>query len=162
MDPDRLLAEEEEGWRALHEALSGIPADRMEEPTVTPEGWSPKDVSFHVAAWLAEAATFLRRMAAGTFDPAEDPDREQIERMNAEWFTVSRDMDVSTVRIELEAARVEMRLAWGALPEVTPDAWSWFDESGARHYAEHVRDLRRWLGDPGPAPPGGGPGSIDG
>lgn len=149
MDPERPLIEEDEGWRRLRETLRRIPADRMEEPTVTPEGWSPKDVAFHVAAWLAEAATFLRRMRAGTFDPAEDPTREQIERMNAEWFAASRAMDAATVRAELESSRVEMRLAWGELPEITTDAWSWFDESGARHYADHVRDLRRWLGDPG-------------
>jgi hypothetical protein len=140
--------DEDDGWRVLHDTLRRIPLGRMEEPTVTAEGWSPKDVAFHVAAWLAEAATFLRRMTAGTFDPAEDPTREQIERMNAEWFAASRAMDVATVRVELEAARVEMRLAWGDLAEVTPDAWSWFDESGARHYADHVRDLRRWLGEP--------------
>jgi hypothetical protein len=142
------LIEEDAGWRALHATLRRIPADRMEEPTVTPEGWSPKDVTFHVAAWLAEAAMSLRRMRAGTFDPAEDPTREAIERMNAEWFAASRELDVPTVRVELEAARSELRLAWGELPEMTPDAWSWFDESGARHYADHARDLRRWLGDP--------------
>jgi hypothetical protein len=147
MDPERLLLEEDEGWRALHATLHRIPAERMEEPSVTPEGWSPKDVAFHVAAWLAEAAAYLRRMAAGTFDPSEDPTREQIERMNAEWLAASRGMDVATVRAELESARVEMRLAWGDLPEITPDAWSWFDESGARHYADHAHDLRRWLGD---------------
>jgi hypothetical protein len=147
MDPERLLLEEDEGWRALHATLHRIPDERMEEPTVTPEGWSPKDVAFHVAAWLAEAAAYLRRMAAGTFDPSEDPTREQIERMNAEWFSASRGMDVETVRVELEAARVEMRLAWGELPRISADAWSWFDESGARHYADHVRDLRGWLGD---------------
>jgi hypothetical protein len=159
MDAERLLLEEDEGWRALRATLHRVPAERMEEPSVTPEEWSPKDVAFHVAAWLAEAATYLRRMAAGTFDPSEDPTREQIERMNADWFAASRAMDVATVRAELEAARVEMRLAWGELPEITADAWSWFDESGARHYSDHVRDLRRWLGDPDPGVHGRPPGS---
>ncbi|MFN8234177.1 MAG: hypothetical protein U0V56_12165 [Actinomycetota bacterium] len=50
----------------------------------------------------------------------------------------------------------------GGAAEITPDAWSWFDESGARHYAEHVGDLRRWLGEPGPGRPGGPPERIDG
>lgn len=147
VDPERILVEEDEGWRALHRTLHRIPAERMDEPTVTPEGWSPKDVSFHVAAWLAEACASLQRMKAGTFDPTEDPTREQIERMNAAWFEASLTMDLATVRAELEASRACMRLAWGELPEITPDAWSWFDESGPRHYADHVRDLRRWLGD---------------
>jgi hypothetical protein len=146
VDRQRILIQEDEGWRAFHEALRSIPPERMQEPTVTPEGWSPKDVTFHVAAWLAEACSNLQRMRAGTFDPADDPTREQIHRMNAGWFEASRTMDVPTVRAELEAARACMRLAWGELPAVTSDAWSWFDESGPRHYAEHVRDLRRWLG----------------
>jgi hypothetical protein len=149
LDAERILVEEDEGWRALHEVLRLIPAERMEDPTVTPAGWSAKDVMFHVAAWLAEACSYLQRMRAGTFDAAEDPTREEIERMNAEWFAASRTMDVPTVRAELEAARACMRLAWGELRELTPDAWSWFDESGPRHYSEHVRDLSRWLGEGG-------------
>ncbi len=152
VNAERILVEEDEGWRALLRTLHRIPEERMDEPTVTPEGWSPKDVAFHVAAWLAEACAYLQRMKAGTFDPAEDPTREQIERMNAAWFQASRTMDLSTVRAELEAARACMRLAWGELPEITADAWSWFDESGPRHYADHVRDLDRWLGDEGGDP----------
>jgi hypothetical protein len=47
---------------------------------------------------------------------------------------------------------VRARAAWEALPELTPDAWSWFEESGPNHYAKHVHDLTAWLsgeqGDP--------------
>jgi hypothetical protein len=45
------------------------------------------------------------------------------------------------------AARVRARAAWQALPEITPDAWSWFEESGPNHYAKHVHDLTAWLDD---------------
>ena len=48
MDVDRLLAEEEAGWRRLHEVFARVPADRFEEPGLTPDGWSPKDTMFHV------------------------------------------------------------------------------------------------------------------
>jgi DinB superfamily len=145
MDVERILIEEDAAWRALHETLHRIPPERLEEPTVTPEGWSPRDVTFHVAAWCAEAAMSLQRMKAGTFDAAEDPSREQIERMNADWFAASKQMDLPTVRAELDASRAAMRLALGELPEVTEDAWSWFDESGPRHYADHAGELDRWL-----------------
>jgi hypothetical protein len=45
----------------------------------------------------------------------------------------------------LAAARVRARAAWEALPELTPDAWSWFEESGPNHFAKHVHDLSAWL-----------------
>jgi hypothetical protein len=31
---------------------------------------------------------------------------------------------------------------------VTAEAWSWFEESGPLHYADHAMDLRVWLGRP--------------
>jgi hypothetical protein len=43
------------------------------------------------------------------------------------------------------AARVRARAAWETLPEVTSDAWSWFEESGPNHYAKHLHDLTAWL-----------------
>jgi hypothetical protein len=39
--------------------------------------------------------------------------------------------------------------AFASLSALTPDAEEWFVESGPAHYAEHVRDLRRW-GEPPP------------
>jgi hypothetical protein len=43
------------------------------------------------------------------------------------------------------AARARARRAFEALSEVTPDAVSWFEESGALHYAKHEADIRAWL-----------------
>jgi hypothetical protein len=34
---------------------------------------------------------------------------------------------------------------FGELPEVTAEADEWLDESGPRHYAEHLPALRAWL-----------------
>ena len=58
---------------------------------------------------------------------------------------MSRQLDMRTVRAELEAARVSARLRFGSLTRITPEAWSWFQESGPLHYAEHAADLRDWL-----------------
>ena len=51
-----MLLEEDQAWRRLHILLRSIPTDRLDEPTVTTDGWSPKDVMFLIGAWLAEAA----------------------------------------------------------------------------------------------------------
>jgi Mycothiol maleylpyruvate isomerase N-terminal domain len=112
---------------------------------VTPEGWSPKDVMFHVGAWMADCGLQLERMRAGSFDPEEET-RETIERRNAEWFELSRSMDPHEVRVEFGAARQRMVEEFGSMPEITPEAWEWFEESGPLHYAKHVTDLEGWLG----------------
>lgn len=149
MDVDRLLREEDTGWQGLHEAFARIPAERIEEGTVTPDGWSPKDVMFHVAAWLAECGEVLERMRAGTWDPATAPEETPayVERANREWFEASRKMTAHDVRATFEAARQRAREGFGSLPAPSGEAWSWFEESGPLHYAKHLGDLEGWLGD---------------
>jgi hypothetical protein len=146
MHVERLLAEEDERWQDLREVFASIPHERFEEPGVTPEGWSPKDAMFHLGAWLAECAAVLERIRAGTSD--DDEEEESIESKNAAWFEMSKKLDPVTVRVELEAARVSARHLFGSLTDVTSEAWSWFEESGPLHYAEHARDLRSWLARP--------------
>ena len=85
MDLEGLLAADESGWKELVELFAQIPAARFDEPTVTPEGWSPKDVMFHVAAWMADAGLQLERMRAGTFDPAEETPAS-IQERNGQLF----------------------------------------------------------------------------
>jgi hypothetical protein len=133
-----VLEEEDSGWGELTEAFGKIPPDRFEDPALTPEGWSPKDVMYHVAAWSEEAATVLRRIAAGTH--REGP--VDVEQKNGEWFAVSRGMDPDVVRLRFAKARISMREAFLRLDEVDAVALEWFDESGPRHYQEHLPDLR--------------------
>jgi len=140
-DRARLVREEVEGWVRLHAVLDRIPRERLEEPGVTDDGWSPKDVLFHVGAWLAEAARQLERIREGTYAPEDDT----VEDRNAAWFALSKTLDVLTVRAELESSRVMALEALAALVELTPDAREWFEESAGLHYAEHVPDLIRWL-----------------
>ena len=46
----------------------------------------------------------------------------------------------------LEATRRRRVRDSPTLPDMTPDAWEWFEESGPLHYAKHVNDLEAWLG----------------
>jgi hypothetical protein len=146
MDVARLLADEDVGWHELNIVFERIPADRFEEPTLTPEGWSPKDAMFHIGAWMADCGVQLERMRAGTFRPDEET-RETIERQNQAWYELSRTMEAHDVRVEFASARTRMCEEFGAMTEVTSDAWEWFEESGPLHYAEHLPDLRAFLGD---------------
>jgi hypothetical protein len=140
MDREELLAREEAAWQKLHAALSGLTNEQLLTPTLNAEGWAPRDLMFHVGGWLAEAARQLERMRAGTF---AEPDLD-VDGINAEWFQLSRRLDLETVEAELASSRTRMLSALAALPEVTPAAQEWFEESGELHYTEHLRELRAW------------------
>jgi hypothetical protein len=143
-EAERLAAEEDAAWVALHGAFDLVPHHRFEEPHVTSGGWSPKDAMFHVAAWCAECAIQLERMRMGTYvDPLID-----TEMQNREWFEISRGLDTPTVKAELHASRTRMRQVWCELCEQggpTADAIEWFEESGPIHYREHLAELMTWL-----------------
>ena len=141
MDVAGLLAEEERGWLALTEVFGDVPPDRFDEPSVTDEGWSPKDVMYHVAAWSEEAAKVLGRIAAGTHRESD----LDIQALNERWFGEGRGAEGDVVRIRFAKSRVAMRQIFSTLADVDAKAWEWFEESGPRHYAEHLPDLRSFL-----------------
>jgi hypothetical protein len=137
---EALLDAEESAWMALGAELERFTDEDLERPGLTPDGWSVRDALFHIGAWAADCGLQLERMRMGTW---ERPD-EDVERRNREWFELSRTMDLPTVRVELIAARTRMVAEFGSLPEVTPEAVEWFEESGALHYTAHLADLRTW------------------
>ena len=148
MDVERLLKEEEEAWRDLLGVFEAVPDNRFDEPGVTPEGWSPKDVMFHIGAWLAECSAVLDRIAVGEGVADKEDDDASTDAKNATWFNMSRELDVSSVKTGFASAREDACRRFADLPEITSEAWGWFDESGPRHYAEHGADLRAWLARP--------------
>ena len=74
--------------------------------------------------------------------PRSDPD---IQALNDEWFEAGRGLEDDIVRIRFAKGRVAMRQAFSRLSEVDANAWEWFEESGPRHYEEHLADLRAFL-----------------
>jgi hypothetical protein len=142
-DRQRSLDDEAAGAAAFDAVLATIPNDRWDEPTVTAEGWTPVTVVAHIAGWLDECADVLEGMRAGTWDP--DSPQEPVEAVNARQASRAAALTGSDAQALVAAARVRARAAWEALPELTPDAWSWFEESGPNHYAKHVHDLSAWL-----------------
>lgn len=141
-----LIRQEAEAWRRIDALVRGITPDQLERPGVTPDGWSVKDLMWHVAAWSDDTARVLGEMSAGTWD-GEDPSDEPgyTDRLNREWFDRSRTMDPNEVRSAWYASRGRLLEAFGALEELTPDAEEWFEEAGPSHYAEHAADLAEWV-----------------
>ncbi len=137
---ETLLEAEEAAWHELCAELERLTDEEMERPGLTPDGWSVRDVLFHIGAWSADCGMQLERMRMGTW---EEP-HEDVERQNREWFELSRTMDLRIVKAEFAAARTRMVVEFGTMPEITPPAVEWFEESGPLHYEEHLVDLRRW------------------
>ena len=143
-EADRLLAEEDASWRAIREVFERVPLDRFEEPTLTPDGWSPKDAMFHLAGWMRECASHLEAMRLGVAEVIEET-RETIEQQNRTWFEMSRTMSPVLVRQRFDESRHRMVDAFGAIDEPSPEAVEWFEESGALHHRKHIADLERFL-----------------
>jgi hypothetical protein len=68
-----------------------------------------------------------------------------VDEINARQASRAAALTRLDADMLVAAARVRARTAWSAVPELTPDAWTWFEESGPNHYAKHVHDLTAWL-----------------
>jgi hypothetical protein len=137
-----LMRSEETGWAELNALLHGLSAEQLTTMGYTAEGWSIKDMMWHIAAWSADAAIHFERMRAGTFDPAEVQD---IQGLNDGWFEVSKRLELGTVKAEWHAARTMMVERFGEAEGLPAEADEWFEEAGGLHYAKHVEDLRNWV-----------------
>jgi mycothiol maleylpyruvate isomerase-like protein len=142
---EELLRAEAERWAAFEAALDAVPADRLETPGLNAEGWAVRDMMWHVGFWCSEAVRALTDIADGRPEPASEAyGAAAVDRMNDLEFERSRSMRADQVRAELHRRRAAMLERFGALEEITADADEWLEESGPRHYAEHLRELRAW------------------
>jgi len=136
-----LLRVERERWQEFSALIDRVPADRMEEPTLSADGWSVKDLLWHMACWDREAARELERVRLGTYvDRDYDTDEE-----NMRFLEEGRRTGLATVRTELFASRRRVVEEMAALPEVTPPAEEWFSESAYKHVDDHLPELRRFV-----------------
>jgi hypothetical protein len=136
-----LVGKEDAAWKELSDLLGRVPDDRMEEPGVTDDGWTVKDLIWHIACWSAMSGRELERIRMGTYEETDS----DTDTLNAEFEAEGREMDLASVRIELGSARNRALSEWAQVTELSPEAEEWFYESGAEHYADHLPDLRRWV-----------------
>lgn len=141
---DELLSAEDRGWRELRDLVHQVPS-RLEVPGDGAGGWTVKDLMWHVARWSAEAVETLEQIWVGTYEGGHDSWDGTDER-NARWLEESRGLDLITVKAAWHATRTLMVETFGSMPAPTPDAIEWFEETGPRHYADHLDDLRSWVG----------------
>ncbi len=143
---EELLRREAEGWERVAELVDGLTAAGVVRPGLSPDGWSVKDLLWHVGFWCDDAARALTRMAEGAWDGVH-PSREPgwTDRVNGEELARSRSVAPAEAREAWVEGRRRMLSALGALTEVSPEAEEWFEESGPSHYAEHLPELEAWI-----------------
>ena len=137
-----LLRAEELGWRELNALIDGLADEQLERPGLTPDGWSVKNMMWHIACWSSDCVHALEQMTAGTFTGVTIV--EETETVNRQWFEASRELDPVTVRAEWYSARALMVERFAASQPSSSEAEEWFEESGPLHYAKHLADLRAW------------------
>lgn len=140
---EELLLAEEQGWRRLHEAIDGLSDGQLLAAGYGPDGWSVKDLMWHVACWSADCVRALEQMRAGTFTGMTID--EDTDVVNRRWFERSRRLELETVKAEWYASRTMLVERFAAFEPLTPDADEWFDETGPLHYAAHLPELERWV-----------------
>lgn len=137
-----LCRAEDDGWNEVNALIESLTPPQIEEPGYYPDvGWSVKDLLAHLAAWMAEAARILTQVHYGTY-LKRDLD---VDAMNKDFYEANRDLPLSVVRAEAFASRNRMLSEMNAIDGMTPEAEDWFEESGRRHYEEHLPRLREWV-----------------
>ncbi len=137
---EALLRAEERGWRELNGLIARFPREELERPDLTPEGWSVKDLMWHIACWCADCVRALDRIRAGTFTGRTFD--EDVETVNRRLLEECRRLDLAAVRAAWHASRTLMVERFATLEPLAPEAEEWFEESGPLHYAKHLADLR--------------------
>jgi hypothetical protein len=141
MDKDALTLRERDAWAEFGGVVDGLTPEQRERPGVNVEGWTVKDVLWHIAHWWTDLAGMLDEMRAGTFtEPPEDDEATDAE--NARVLEESRRMSFADVERGVVAARDLMLAAWDPLPEIDEPAQRWFVWETIEHYEEHLPGIR--------------------
>jgi len=149
MDKDTLTAREDETWTAFRAAVDRLTREELERRGANADGWSMKDVLWHIAHWWSDLAGMLEEVIAGGafVEPPEDDEATNTE--NAQVLEASRQMPLDDVERGVKAARERLLAAWSAVPEIDEALERWFVWETIEHYDEHLEDARRFADEVG-------------
>jgi len=137
-----LTQREAAAWGELRAVVDRMTPEQREAPTATDEGWSVKDVVWHIAHWWDDLSRMLEELTErGSFDePSEDD--AVTDAVNEQTLAISRSMGLAEVEAGVEKARLRLLRSWAAVPEVTESAAQWFVWETIEHYEEHLPGIR--------------------
>jgi hypothetical protein len=138
------LEQERIGWYDLIELVRSLtPAECVVPGYYTDPDWTVRDVVAHVGTWLAEAASQLERLLAGTYE-GHDID---IDGLNAALLAAMQGQPWEVAWVQANAARTRMLQVWAELHEPSDEAAWWIAKAGRDHYVEHLPRLHEWTAE---------------
>ncbi len=137
---EELTEREAAAWEEFRAAVDAIPTERRESAILT-DGWSVKDVLWHVAFWWEDLAPTYAALRAGV----TRPDDEDTDTTNARVLGEGRERSLEDVEAGVARSRVVMLAAWADAPDV-PLADEAFVSETIEHYEEHLPWLKAVAG----------------
>ena len=144
MGREQILAEEDQAWADLREAMAAVPAERRDAEGVVP-GWSTHDTVWHTAYWVGRAADVLDLATQGPPYPDEPDDESYYDEENAQVFATGRGMTWDEVLDHFAAGRDRAR---GAMGRCAESDLEWMSErltEEIEHYREHASQIRAFV-----------------
>jgi hypothetical protein len=144
---DELQQMERARWDEFRRLVDGLTDAQIEEATLNRDGWSVKDLLWHMRCWNDEIAGQLERIRVGSY---VDEDYDTDEK-NARFFDDGRRKDLTTVRADWLASRDRAVEQLGMQKDVTPPVEEWGSELAFKHMDDHLLELRRLAPERGSA-----------
>ena len=142
-DPRAEQADREaEAWAAFEAAVNAVPRSRWDETGVL-DGWTLKELLWHVAGWLQKCA---RNLEARRTDADVAGSGLTVDERNAQLAAEARDLDADAVWAGVVEARASVRRGWDELATIDRTAIRELADETYEHYAEHLPDLAAFAG----------------
>ncbi|GBD14185.1 hypothetical protein HRbin25_00054 [bacterium HR25] len=146
MGKQELIAEAEETFQQLWQAVSALPEEAATRPWLGE--WSVKDVLAHIAGWHREMAGVLERMARGERPVPEGVDYNDTDGWNARFAQAHKGTPWPQMLAELRASKEAFLAAARQVPddrfEEGRAAHRIMQGTGTRHYREHLEQIAEW------------------
>ena len=155
MNKDEILDALEDGREQFLDAIEGLSDEALLEPGVI-EGWSIRDMLYHLCMWEAELIKLLWQAAYGEKPSTMHFTQVDVDATNAAWLELSRDRPLEHVLEDFEAVRKQTARRVEAFndkdledPKRYPwlkerPLWEWIAGDSFEHEAEHAAQVRLW------------------
>lgn len=159
MDSTTVLSELQAQRAQLEAMLEEVGEARMSRPGVQ-DGWTVKDLIFHIAAWDRRGTSWIRQVVRGETPQIPEPGMtwEDMDRINERELVERRQRPLPEALAEFREAYAQLLeviegLSDEDLDRSAPHSYPDGDWVGVRqlvrwryaHYASHGRAIRHWL-----------------
>jgi len=134
---EELTSREQRAWDELSASIAAVPPADRESPWLN-NGWSVKDVEWHIALWWKDCIRTLDSLAAGGYEEWNG----DTDAANDAALREGRSMTVDEVEAGLSSTRQRLLGSWGEAPD-DPRALDYFVSETIEHYEEHAADLAK-------------------